>query len=65
MKNTAQESHVLRLLDSDGYQQTVEFTPLNEDRVNVYFSSMGDYNTQSTERAREIYRALVSEGWAA
>jgi len=64
MKNTAQETHVLRRTDADGYAQSVEFTPLGEDKVRVYFSEMGDYNIQRTERAREIYRNLKTKGWS-
>tara|TARA_R110000737_G_scaffold47134_3_gene67021 strand:+ start:604 stop:798 length:195 start_codon:yes stop_codon:yes gene_type:complete len=44
---------------------SIEFTPLETGMVRIYFSSMGDDNYKTTEEAREVYRALISEGWAA
>tara|TARA_R110002167_G_scaffold143958_2_gene333727 strand:- start:60053 stop:60259 length:207 start_codon:yes stop_codon:yes gene_type:complete len=68
MKNSAQETtHVLRSTDSEGFPQSVEFTTggeLDQGKVRVYFSEMGDYNIQRTERAREIYRDLAAKGWS-
>tara|TARA_R110000796_G_scaffold21581_2_gene63532 strand:- start:29 stop:229 length:201 start_codon:yes stop_codon:yes gene_type:complete len=66
MKNANQleTTFALRSTDDQGYPQSVEFTPLGEDKVRVYFSEMGDYNIQRTERAREIYRDLAAKGWS-
>ena len=60
MKQATNNVHVLTRND-----QTVEFTPMGDGMVHIYYSSMGDDNLKRTEQAREIYRDLVANGWSA